>query len=133
MSTKTEVKNTELFALFLNKTKTGKKVLNGDGFIGFLNGNKKNPKEPDIRICKKDEDGKAVNEVCSLWSNISKAGKKYLAGKMSDGTRVIGFFTPAERMKKHNNKIPYINVYKSDEYKKEDNKPLEYSDDDLPF
>ena len=50
--------------------------------LGFYNGKKKNPKEPDIRIYPCDADGNREKDaVCSLWLNTSKGGKEYLKGE----------------------------------------------------
>ena len=44
----------------------------GERLVGFFNGKKQNPKEPDVRIYKVDSECKAVKEeYCSLWTNAS--------------------------------------------------------------
>lgn len=129
----TQTKNTEkkvfnleqVFALWRQKTKDGKKTyfsgkIGEEYLTGFYNTKKQNPKEPDIRIYKRDEEGNlAKEEFVSLWCNVTKNGKKLLSGKI-DGKRVIGFINTSG-----NEKAPYISVYWADETEtpKDESKP----------
>lgn len=113
---KKEFKMKEVFTLWLNKNNKGTQYLTGktpDGLrlVGFFNGKKKNPKEPDVRIYQTDDKGNIVNDVeVALWVNISKNDKKYLSGKIED-MRVVGFINSKSEP---NSKIPYITVYESE-------------------
>lgn len=94
---------TEAFVLWKNKSKKGEKYLSGYTaldekensvkLVGFYNTNKKNPKEPDIRIYDIDSEGNQGNEVCSLWENISKNENRYLTGTTNDNEKIIAFYT----------------------------------------
>lgn len=151
----TTAKRTQVLALWKKTSKDGKKTY----FTGacnekecyltaFYNTNKKNLKEPDLKVYARDDEGNLSKEpILSLWCNASKNGKKYLTGKM-DGKRVVGFINA-----NGNEKAPYISVYWSDEEeetteaksetqtqekpkgkKKEEPKYEEIrNDDDLPF
>lgn len=109
----------QVFALWRQKSKDGKKTYFsgkiGDEYLtGFYNTNKQNPKEPDIRIYKRDEEGNlSKEEFVSLWCNAKENGKKYLTGKI-DGKRVVGFINSSG-----NEKAPYISVYWSDDQNKD--------------
>lgn len=90
----------EAFVLWENTSKAGSKYLSGNTteelqtkLVGFYNTNKKNPKEPDIRIYDVDADGKQGNEVCSLWENISKNENRYLTGTTNENEKIIAFYT----------------------------------------
>lgn len=94
---------TEAFVLWKNKSKTGTKYLSGFTsaedvinqirLVGFYNTNKKNPKEPDIRIYEVTGEGNQGNEVCSLWENISKNEKRYLTGTTNEKEKIIAFYS----------------------------------------
>ena len=72
----------------------------------FYNTDKKNLKEPDLRIFTRDKDGNLSKEpFLSLWCNATKRGKKILSGNF-DGKRVIGFIKSDASEKQ-----PYISVY----------------------
>ena len=160
MSTKTTKKTAQatekkefnlerVFTLWIQKGSKGKKYLSGkceDGtkVTGFFNNEKQNPKEPDIRVYVRDDEGNlSKEEYCSLWCNVSETTeKKYLSGKIGDD-RVVGFFNSKAKIGEN---IPYINVYLSEEQETENKKATkktqkkvepEYqevdSDDDLPF
>ena len=67
----------EAFVLWKNVAKSGKEYLSG--FVnneektklkGFFNTDKKNPKEPDIRVYTEVND--KLVEVASLWTNVDK-------------------------------------------------------------
>lgn len=106
-------KNKEIFSMWKkngNKTTfyTGK--YNNDSLIGFTNGMKKNPNEPDIRIYRCGDDGKKSGDsFVSLWIRQAKSGTTYLGGTM-DGKRVVGF-----KSKSTNPKAPDFTLYFSEE------------------
>lgn len=109
----TQVKETKLipvFALWARKDKNGKDYFTGkvEGeetkLVAFYNNKRSGMKDPDINVFYRD--GEDLIPYASLWANASKAGKKYLSGKM-DETKVIGFFNEA-----HTVKQPYISIYK---------------------
>jgi len=113
--TKTETKqNFTLVQAFAMWQREGKKGTflggldkdNNIGLIGFYNGNKKNPKEPDARIYVVDADGKKEKDECaSLWLNVGKNGNQYLTGYYNE-KKVVGFIN-----KNGDSKQPYIRVY----------------------
>ena len=111
---KREFKMKEMLALWLNKSKNGQQYLAGkshDGakVVGFLNGKKKNPKEPDVRIHLITGEEMQKEAFLSMWVNVSKSDKKYLTGKIGEH-RVVGFIYDGE-----NKNAPYIKVYLSEE------------------
>lgn len=125
-----EFKLKESFVLWKNTSKEGKAYFTGrtDGkskVTGFYNTNKKNPKEPDLRIIDKDD-----KEFASLWCNVGKNEKKYLAGTLKDGKKIVGFFAKAEDEKK-----PFIRVYLSEDKKEatETSKKEKTEGNELPF
>lgn len=109
-----------VFALWKRKSQNGGvyfsgKTEGGSFLTAFYNTEKKNLKEPDLRVYAKDSEGNLSKEpFCSLWCNATKNGKKILPGKL-DGKRVIGFIK-ADASEKQ----PYISVYYSDEEAKEE-------------
>ena len=131
-NTKKTQRKEQVFALWKAKTTKGRTYLTGkttDGsrLVGFFNTNKKNPNEPDARIYLSKD---MKEEYCSLWSNVSDKGNKYLSGKV-DGKRVIGFIND-----KPENKRPYVSVYYSEnglKTKEESPKHFELADEDLSF
>lgn len=132
--TKKEFKLNQLLALWKQKSKSGTSYytgkLMGTKVVGFLNGKKKNPKEPDIRLYYVDSEGKAEKDECmSLWVKVSKAGAKYLSGKYED-KYVTGFIRNND-----NEKAPYITVYYSEELNSNSEEKTETVDeaDELPF
>ena len=74
----------EAFALWEHKAKSGVIYLTGTveemKLIGFYNKNKKNEKEPDIRVYQLINDEISKEAVASLWRNISKNVNYYLSG-----------------------------------------------------
>lgn len=129
-------KGTELIALWKKTSKEGKayftgKQSNGVYVTGFYVTNKKNPKEPDLRIYLQGDDGKLGKEVASLWCNVSeRTGNKYLTGTLHDGTKIVGFI----QKKESNNPTPYLRIYlqtdkpkepKKEELKSSENKVIE--------
>lgn len=114
-ATATEGKKFDLKAcasLWKNTSKAGRTYFSGktpDGhkLIGYLNGMKKNPKEPDIRVYFVDEEGNASKDAClSIWNNTSKGGKVYASGITCDNEKVVGFFNTSD-----NEKRPYLSIY----------------------
>lgn len=115
VETKTMVKENkkmeEAFALWKQTSKNGVDYLSGidekkNRFVAFFNTNKKNPKEPDIRVYLVDADGNQGNEVADLWTTQSKNEKDYLTGTSMDKEKLIGFFNEEAKEKQ-----PYIRVY----------------------
>ena len=109
-----EFKLPEAFVLWANTSKAGMKYLSGNTseelhtkLVGFYNTNKKNPKEPDIRIYDIDSEGNQGNEVCSLWENISKNETRYLTGSTNEQEKIIAFYNNVEE----NPSRPYIRAY----------------------
>lgn len=141
MATKTQTTLPKaIITLWKNKSKDGKKTyLSNKAFIGFYNTKKQNPKEPDLQIYAKGENGKAEKEETAvLWCNVSKDGNtKYLSGYLKKtNEKLTGFIN-----NKADDKIPYVNIYLSEELgksnKKVSNKKVTkedvVADDDLPF
>lgn len=116
MSEKTMTrKMTPVFALWKKIGKNGKPYFSGkteDGtfLTAFFNGEKKNPKEPDVRVYTQDQNHNlSKDEYVSLWCNVAKSGRKYLSGKIGD-KRVVGFIND-----KAEGNRPYVSVYWSEE------------------
>ena len=127
---KKEFNMNQLFAMWINKSKAGKNYLSGkdsDGrkLIGFFNGKKQNPKEPDVRIYEVLDNGEvSKNEFTSLWVNVSANGKKYLSGKIGEH-RVVGFINSKATV---DGKVPYFSIYESDSEPKKEEKKQEAAD-----
>lgn len=105
-----------VFALWKQQSKTGKSYFSGkrednrQSLRAFFNTNKKNPKEPDIRVyCVAPNGDLSKESYTSLWCNVSKSGKKYLTGKIGE-QRIIGFIN-----EKAENNRPYVSVYESED------------------
>lgn len=100
----------QVFAMWKKTSKNGNTYfsgkLGGEWLTGFYNTNKKNPKEPDIRIYKQED---MEHEFVSLWCNATKNGKKILSGKLGD-KKLVGFINA-----KASEKQPYSSVYYSDD------------------
>ena len=116
MEVKKELK--ECITLWKSESKNNTEYLTGFvaedpniKLVGFFNGKKKNPNEPDIIIYVKDTEGKLGEEVASLWNSLGKNKKdySYLTGKDDDKNRLVGFYSSSEDSKK-----PYIKVYYQD-------------------
>lgn len=104
----------ETFVLWKNLSNNGKEYLSGFTsddpitsfkLVGYFNTNKKNPKEPDIRIYSLDDNGKQDSEVASLWETVSKNEKRYLTGTTNEKEKLIAFYDSGEE------KRPYIRAY----------------------
>ena len=141
---KKEFNMKQVFVMWIRKSKNGRQYVSGvdaagERLVGFFNGKKKNPKEPDVRIYRVDQDGHTEqDEFTSLWMNVSKNNKKYLTGKVG-GQRVVGFINNKATT---SGKIPYFTVYESDsEPPKKEDKPAgdgfmnipDGIDEELPF
>ena len=107
----------ESFVLWKNKSKAGQDYLKGyvqnenkDNLVGFYNTNKKNPKEPDIRIYTINDEGNADKEVCDLWETVSKNENRYLTGSTDDKERIIAFYNNQNE----EGTRPYIRAYYKD-------------------
>lgn len=107
----------ESFSLWLNKSKAGNDYLTGKlneklgsgKLVGYFNTNKKNPKEPDIRIYTLDAEGKQDKEIADLWDSVSETtGNEYLTGTSDEKERLIGFY---DKVSPEKSKRPYIKVY----------------------
>lgn len=86
----------EAFALWERTSQAGNKYLTGKvddlKLIAFLNKEKKNEKEPDIRIYTIENDEISKEAVASLWKNLSKNNRYYLTGIDNEGLRLVGFY-----------------------------------------
>lgn len=124
---KKEFNMKQVFAMWKRQSKsnttyfTGKTEA-GERLVGFYNGKKQNPKEPDVRIFLVDSEGKATKEeYCPLWVNASeKTGNMYLTGKIKE-VRVVGFISK----NKEDDKRPYFTVFESQSIKQDDSKVSE--------
>lgn len=105
----------EAFALWEHNAKSGTSYLTGTvddmKLIGFLNTNKKNEKEPDIRVYELINDEISKEAVASLWKNISKNGNYYLSGNDNENKKLVGFYNT--NIIEFPNR-PYIRVYYSE-------------------
>lgn len=107
----------EAFVLWLKTSKSGNQYLNGYvsdhkdmKLVAYFNTDKKNPKEPDVRVYEsiKDKDGnykKSEKEIASLWTNTSEKDTKYLSG-YADKDKLVGFYGD-----EHKELRPYIRCY----------------------
>lgn len=75
--------------------------------VGFFNGKKKNPKEPDLRIYEDLEKGRSREELVSLWLAQAKSGTQYYYGYDNEKKRVVAF----HNANKKSEKSPDITVY----------------------
>ena len=102
----------EILALWTKTSKDGLEYLSGSlsdekkYLVGYFNTNKKNPKEPDIRIYILDDEGKQDHEICSLWSYESKKGVEYFTGITDENEKVVAFYGD-----RNNTTRPLIRVY----------------------
>lgn len=107
----------ESFVLWKSKSKSGTDYLKGNvlensaRLIGYFNTNKKNPKEPDIRIYSLNDEDKQDKEVCDLWETVSKNEKRYLTGSTDDNERIIAFYNDNQN---EEGTRPYIRAYYKD-------------------
>ena len=104
----------ELCILWNHKTETEVEYLSGhlseelkfQKVIAFYNKNKKNEKEPDIRVYSLDDENRKDTQIISLWKQVSKSNLEYLSGKTNENEDVVAFFNQDEDIKK-----PRIKVY----------------------
>lgn len=105
----------EAFALWSNNSKAGNEYLTGRcedmKLIGFFNKEKKNEKEPDIRIYIIENDEISKEAVASLWKNVSKGGNYYLSGTDNENNKLVGFYNT--KFIEFPNR-PFIRVYYSE-------------------
>lgn len=112
-------KQEEAFALWKKQGPNGEyyigKDLHNTYLIAFVNTDKKNPNEPDIRVYEQTEKGskEKKKEVCTLWVNVSKKETKYLSGSTSEKEKIVAYFNEDEKDEKR----PYIRAYFKDEEK----------------
>ena len=111
-----ETKLEDAFVLWKHTSKNGLEYLSGNtpkgksdsiSLVGFFNKNKKNLKEPDVRIYTLDAEGNQDKEVCSLWENTAKSGNKYLSGTTIEKDNIVAFYNEIDET----TKIPYIRAY----------------------
>lgn len=137
---KQEMTLVKFLTLWINKSKaTGKKYLTGSTeaglkVTGFFNTEKQNPKEPDVRIFVRDDEGNlSKEEYVSLWCNVTKNEKKYFSGRF-EGEKLVGFINSKAKI---NGKIPYLNIYFSEQQQKLEAESPNYveicDDEELPF
>ena len=81
--------------------------------VGFFNGKKKNPKEPDLRVYEQLEKGHSKEALASLWVAQAKSGGQYYWGRDNEQKRLVAFLNP----NKKNPKEPDIRVYYQQEVK----------------
>lgn len=81
--------------------------------IAFYNSQKKNAKEPDIRVYELMDNGKrGKDEVASLWSTVSPTtNREYYFGKTNEGEKIIGFKNKKDA---EHRTSPDIKVYYTD-------------------
>ena len=104
----------ECLVLWNHTSKSGNMYLSGNlseelgngKIIGFYISNKKNPKEPDIRVYTVNDKGEQDTLVVSLWENISKNNTRYLSGITNENEKVVGFYGNEEEEKQ-----PYLRLY----------------------
>lgn len=104
----------EAFVLWRNKAQSGNYYLSGfaseecgsQKLVGYFVSNKKNPKEPDVRVYTLDAEGNQDKEVASIWENISKNDVRYLTGVTDDKEKLVCFYG-----KENEEKRPYIRAY----------------------
>ena len=114
-NTKKEVKDLkELATLWHHESESGLKYLSGNlseelqykKVIAFYNVNKKNVKEPDIRVFSLNDENKKELELISLWIQKSKENKPYYSGLINDKEKVIAFISTKDDVK-----VPYLRIY----------------------
>ena len=105
----------EAFVLWKVKSKSGMDYLSGNlkltedlqvKVIGYFNGEKKNPNEPDIKVYSLDHEGNQDKEICALWEQVSHAGKRYFTGVSDEKEKVVAFYNNDQE-----NNRPYIRCY----------------------
>lgn len=132
-----------IIVLWDEKSKEGLKYLDSKYYIGFYNTKKENPNAPDLKVYKKDKEGKKSDEFASLWVKVSDKGVKYLTGSLDANKKcyLTGFIN-TNTEGKDGKTLPKVRIFKQDDLNggesKEEPKPKSNkkeipSDDDLPF
>lgn len=75
--------------------------------VGFITTEKKNEKQPDLRVYVSAEKDAEKVELAVLWKQESKAGKTYYSGYTNDKEKIIGFINGDTK----EGKYPSIRVY----------------------
>ena len=142
MSTATKTKREHVFTLWKRQSKDGKKSYfsgrvenTGENLTAFYNTNKKNLKEPDLRVYLRDDSGNLSKEpFVDLWCNPTNKGKKILSGKFN-GKPVIGFINENASVYVFND-LPVAEVAKEEKQEAKTNKGKKFeelSQEELPF
>ena len=75
--------------------------------VGFITTEKKNEKQPDLRVyVSTDKDAEKI-ELAALWKQESKAGKTYYSGYSNEKEKLIAFINGDTK----DGKYPSIRVY----------------------
>jgi len=75
--------------------------------VGFITTEKKNEKQPDLRVyVSTDKDAEKI-ELAALWKQESKAGKTYYSGYTNEKEKLIAFINGDTK----EGKYPSIRVY----------------------
>ena len=107
----------ELCILWEHTTENGLTYLSGNlsedlnyqKVIAFYNKDKKNEKEPDVRVYSLDNENKKDTQIISLWEQTSKQNVIYLSGLTNDKENVVAFYNSNDDIKQ-----PKIKVYFKD-------------------
>ena len=75
--------------------------------VGFIAIEKKNEKQPDLRVYVSAEKDAEKVELAVLWKQESKAGKTYYSGYTNEKEKLIGFINGNTK----DGKYPSIRVY----------------------
>lgn len=75
--------------------------------VGFIAIEKKNEKQPDLRVYVSAEKDAEKVELAVLWKQESKAGKTYYSGYTNEKEKLIGFINGDTK----DGKYPSIRVY----------------------
>ena len=75
--------------------------------VCFITTEKKNEKQPDLRVYVSAEKDAEKVELAVLWKQESKAGKTYYSGYTNDKEKIIGFINGDTK----EGKYPSIRVY----------------------
>lgn len=74
--------------------------------VAFYNNEKRNEKEPDIRIYSLDENNKRDTNIISLWNQLSKNDLPYYSGVTNEAENVVAFINDGD-----DEKLPKVRVY----------------------
>ena len=75
--------------------------------VGFITTEKKNEKQPDLRVYVSSEKDEEKVELAVLWKQESKAGKTYYSGYTNEKEKLIAFINGDTK----GGKYPTIRVY----------------------